>query len=138
MMTSETEQDQEILTLSDAVAKRWQCDQCDKNYKNEKNLAHHVIEKHGEGMPLKYQCDYPGCTEAFPVKFRLDQHKLKHSGKRIYDCQLCDQSFKYPGNLREHMQVHTGVKLFKCKYEGCDEKRSSRSMMTKHERKHLL
>ncbi|XP_063701483.1 zinc finger protein 93-like [Culicoides brevitarsis] len=74
------------------------CEQCGKEYSNEKNLKRHVREEHTFGR--KFQCQH--CDKRFLRAKALKEHEAIHTGHPIYVCEYCDAPFKSNGNYYSH------------------------------------
>lgn len=74
------------------------CEQCNKEYANEKNLKRHVREEHTFGR--KYQCQQ--CHKRFLNPKSLKEHESIHTGLPNYICEFCDAPFKSNGNYYSH------------------------------------
>uniref|UniRef100_A0A336LQH3 CSON010190 protein n=1 Tax=Culicoides sonorensis TaxID=179676 RepID=A0A336LQH3_CULSO len=74
------------------------CEQCNKEYANEKNLKRHIREEHVYGR--KYQCQE--CSKRFLNIKSLKEHTAIHSGHPMYICEFCDATFRSNGNFTAH------------------------------------
>jgi len=62
------------------------------------------------------------------------EHTYFHSGKRIYECMLCNTTFSTKGNLTTHFKLHTGYKPYQCLE--CNKFFSRKHHLTDHLRLH--
>jgi len=52
------------------------------------------------------------CDRRFTLKTRLNDHKLRHGGDKLYSCTHCQKSFTNQDCLNKHMNVHSSK--YKC------------------------
>ncbi|KAK3924395.1 Zinc finger protein 268 [Frankliniella fusca] len=96
---------------------RFECDHCDRKYKNKFHLNHHIRTFH-QGR-RNYECKL--CKMAFGEKQTLVVHMRTHSGAEPFGCTLCAARFKTRNNLHTHYRTnHYLVPEFFCEY--CDNK----------------
>ncbi|KAM7286887.1 zinc finger protein 99 [Ixodes scapularis] len=93
------------------------CDICKRSFRWKHTLKAHTILHHptvnGEGTPTLHKC--PHCDVAFPYRFALQSHLIKHSERRDFHCKLCGMAFKRKQPLTDHMKaVHCSEKKFHC------------------------
>ena len=60
---------------------------------------------------------------------------LVHTGKKDFQCEVCEKKFSQKGTLQCHMLTHTKVKAHEC--DICKNKFSMRSNLVQHFRIHL-
>ena len=100
-----------------------------------------VTEHPHDDKPRPYLCTV--CDKRFTMKGdlivhkrthcgNLNDHKLTHSGKRLYSCTQCEKRFSHQCNLRSHMNVHSGI--YKC--TECGKSFSNNQKLTVHSRSH--
>ncbi|XP_062553341.1 transcription factor grauzone-like [Armigeres subalbatus] len=77
----------------------FQCDQCNKSYKNVDYLKVHKENIHSsEDKEQSFGCDE--CDKSFSKKYQLKQHQEKH--KKI-QCQICNRFLSTSLTLNAHM-----------------------------------
>ena len=80
-----------------------ECDICQKSFKTERELKHHIKSWHTESKGDRYQCDQ--CDISYTSNSSLTKHKQsKHLGIR-YTCDNCGKSHKRQTELNEHIRV---------------------------------
>ncbi|XP_074593565.1 transcription factor IIIA-like isoform X2 [Brevipalpus obovatus] len=129
--------------------KRYNCDQCIKEFKNKFLLKTHLATHTGE-KPFK--CDQ--CDQAFALKSRLIRHRKLHMGYRCHSlgcsfvaekwselrrhvssehkssfrCDDCEREFVTNSVLKAHRKAHK----FECPNEGCDKLFARKSYLQEH------
>lgn len=85
-----------------------------------------------------YQCEFPGCNQAFVYKADFTRHSDSHSSIKNLKCpyQDCWKYFKRADTLESHIRIHTGEKPFVCKEPGCDMKFANKAGLRYHVLKH--
>ncbi|XP_070546691.1 zinc finger protein 836-like [Ptychodera flava] len=137
---------------------KYQCDECDKVFKNKGTLKDHKMWKHQ--CLWKFQCDICGkrdyngdnhkqhvlshsdernfqcevCGKGFKTKAALNRHLNIHSGKKPYLCEVCGKGFGRKEHLKEHEVVHTKLNTFLCDY--CGKSFSNKTNLYVHRRQH--
>lgn len=81
---------------------RFQCSECDENYKRKQNLNIHMKKKHNIELPKSQKLDI----------------SLFFSSKRPYKCYKCDMRFDNLKSRKNHLDSHKSFK-FKCFIDGC-------------------
>eukprot|EP00117_Sycon_ciliatum_P045371 scpid62829/ scgid32621/ Zinc finger protein 587 len=111
-----------------------QCEHCSGRFKDPDSLAEHS-RKCGQ-TPLEKHTHRCGmCSESFPLKASLEQHKTgSHGPFRFYECTICSKSFKDKHDFRRHERIHSGERPFKC--PTCNKSFSQASNLEKHRRIH--
>lgn len=119
------------------TGERFQCDQCGKNYKAQKDLASHKIIHENRSFacevcgkefnqPSKVQqhmrihkpdrptfpCHH--CNHHFTFRTALLEHLRSYSGERRFICNICSFAFKKASALKKHMHTHYGTKPYMC------------------------
>lgn len=84
------------------------CDACEKKFKTRDNLRNHSLEVHGKKSVASNatgtRCDV--CGKRFKD---LEYHKLSHSKKKQFHCDLCDLSFYKESTLLMHVKRHKKI-----------------------------
>ena len=60
---------------------------------------------------------------------------LVHTGRKDFQCEVCEKKFAQKGNFKQHMLTHTKVKAHEC--DICKKKFSQKSNLVTHFRIHL-
>lgn len=125
------------MRTHETSGQRFQCDQCGKNYKAQKDLISHKIvhenkifacEECGKefNQPSKVQqhmrihkpdrpkfpCHH--CNHHFSFKSALLEHLRCNTGERRFVCTVCSFAFKKASALKKHMHTHNGTKPYMC------------------------
>ena len=89
---------------------KFKCDQCPAQYSSSSNLQRHKKAKHSDGeicknristkSNKKFICEL--CGKVLASRYSWSCHKQRHTGKRPFQCQLCDARFFEGSNLRKH------------------------------------
>lgn len=93
-----------------------QCDICQKNFANKRNLRDHVRVFHNKESlkeDSKYHFPCPECDKVFYKKSNLKSHLIRHSDLLPFICDApgCGKGFKREKTLLKHYQViHEGRK----------------------------
>ena len=106
------------------------CDQCDKSFFFETELASHKKYHH-----TVHKCDQCDFTSWNPVKVR--EHLItKHTDPDFnpHVCSNCGKGFKLKMNLTRHMETHDTVKKHECKV--CGKKFSANRHLYTHSKIH--
>ncbi|CAK1549466.1 unnamed protein product [Leptosia nina] len=100
------------LRTAHSTNDRIKCKHCDKMYKNEDTLRHHMREV---TRAKPYICTI--CSKAFSVPSALKSHAFYHTGQRPFQCDTCGAKFKNKSALTAHrLSQHVGVSKHKCVY----------------------
>ena len=93
---------------NNVIEKCHKCNQCDRNFKFEKDLNNHQIKSHNRP---KIKCQ--NCELEFMSNVALKKHtKEKHPTKHY--CKICSREFCNKNYLNIHMKnIHEGVKNVK-------------------------
>ncbi|MNM79178.1 Zinc finger, C2H2 type [compost metagenome] len=78
--------------------------------------------------------DCPLCEKVFATDQTLQVHTRTHTGERPYTCNFCSQSFIQTSHLTKHKRIHTGEKPFVCNV--CNKGFREDSSLTRHKRIH--
>ena len=125
-----------------AASSRFQCDLCQKKFKDRSYLYGHQVYNHRK--PSQHQCHICNkylptaqslllhtkshesttdflchvCNRRFSTKEDLTTHSKFHYAQRPFLCQTCGRCFTTKCNLNIHMRVHTGKSPHRCKVCG--------------------
>ena len=90
--------------------KPFQCEQCEMEFNQNRDLKTHVMQKHTMERP--HVCGI--CQKGFVHKFYLMEHMTYHTGERQYQCFHCGKRFQAQSALTKHIKRHTAIKGFSC------------------------
>ena len=90
--------------------KPFQCDQCDLQFNQNRDLKTHKMQKHTLQRP--HVCGI--CGKGFVHKFYLMEHMTYHTGEREYQCNFCGKTFPAQSALTKHMKRHSSTRSFAC------------------------
>lgn len=80
------------------------CEICFQYIKMESIKSHYISHR----LQEKYKNTPDKICNVCGVRVRnLDNHMVRHEGKRKHKCQLCSKSFKFHWDLKRHMLVHS-------------------------------
>ena len=78
------------------------CKLCNFIGKDSYNLKRHMLRKHPNSTPAKYECEYCGHTSV--RRSELNNHLKMHTGEKSNKCNQCDYASSQAGHLRTHMR----------------------------------
>ena len=84
------------------------CKLCNFIGKDSDNLKRHMLRKHPNSTPAKYECEYCGHTSV--RRSELNNHLKMHTGEKSNKCNQCDYASSDAGNLLRHLKTHNGEK----------------------------
>ncbi|XP_048003779.1 PR domain zinc finger protein 5-like isoform X5 [Leguminivora glycinivorella] len=90
------------------------CKACDKSFSSLSALGVHVKRNHL--IERHHKCGQ--CDMAFYSIRELEQHLVKHSGTREFQCDVCYKFYGLRKTLVEHMRIHTNDRRFECPHCG--------------------
>lgn len=108
---------------------KWNCSECNDQFKTRQNLYHHLDRKHFKSPPGQVICDI--CGKAHNTKHqlslhRLQTHQVKADGTPVQKkksevdqspriCDICGKTIYSTAHLKMHLRiVHEKVYKFKC------------------------
>ena len=111
--------------------KRYECDLCDKTFKQSVNLKAHQLQIHLKLKPFKCQV----CEKDFNDRSSFQRHTQLHisNGHKTHECELCNRKFETIEYLRRHIEHHLD-KVFSCK--DCGKDYTGKRAYNKHREKH--
>ena len=103
----------------------FQCEDCDKEFKENRSFQDHKRSTH---LGILYNCDQ--CDKGFNHKKSLTRHiAVAHEGIR-YTCKECKREFTEKRDLRDHIRyLHMGIK-YECDH--CDKKFINKQYVASH------
>ena len=75
-----------------------------------------------------YECNL--CEKSFGHSVSLEQHKAIHTNEKVFECKQCNKTFKRSSTLSTHMLIHSDTRPFPCEY--CGKRFHQKSDMKKH------
>ncbi|XP_055615228.1 uncharacterized protein LOC129761528 [Toxorhynchites rutilus septentrionalis] len=103
----------------------FQCDQCDRKFKQKgKYECHYAVKHKSQELPCSI------CGKLLPHKSILKSHMRTHI--KNYECNVCGKVLQKRWTLKIHMRVHTKEKPYQC--ELCEQ----RFMLKVQLKTHLL
>ena len=82
------------------------CDQCGKSFYKKSSMIKHR-ETH---LEKKFFCTFPGCSQGFPLEYRLKDHLNTHFNIYPYTCETCGKGFIEKHHMAKHRQIHEEAK----------------------------
>lgn len=123
----------DVIKLKE-IDKKLECLLCNKLYKTETSLRHHIDTIHDPNA-RKYKCDI--CGSGFFREAALqNHHENQHLDMKKFICGICDTGLKSKIALERHMFQHTGRKPFQCKWDGCKKTFTTTANRDEHYRSH--
>eukprot|EP00090_Calanus_glacialis_P019288 TRINITY_DN29662_c0_g1_i1.p1 TRINITY_DN29662_c0_g1~~TRINITY_DN29662_c0_g1_i1.p1 ORF type:complete len:426 (-),score=74.42 TRINITY_DN29662_c0_g1_i1:914-2155(-) len=90
--------------------RNYQCDQCEKAFRQLSTLTQHKASKHSNSKP--YVCEI--CTKSFSRVSILINHKKTHKDNKSFQCEVCEKAFHQKINLKMHMNIHSNERPYSC------------------------
>ncbi|CAK1587594.1 unnamed protein product [Parnassius mnemosyne] len=103
------QRNQHLVKVHNSEA-QYKCNVCTKAYVLKTLLMSHIKKNH----LMERNCQCTECGYRFFSKKALKAHMVKHTGKKIYACEVCHKSYARKYTLREHMRIHNNDRRFKC------------------------
>uniref|UniRef100_A0A182JHK8 C2H2-type domain-containing protein n=1 Tax=Anopheles atroparvus TaxID=41427 RepID=A0A182JHK8_ANOAO len=92
------------MKLHNRNQKEFVCEICAKPYSTESGLKQHLADhRSGEGEPQpRVQCTI--CHQWYKNRdtLRIHEHAARHTGKPLYECDVCGQTFNHSSNYSIH------------------------------------
>ena len=108
--------------------RNFQCDQCEKAFRQLSTLTQHKASKHSSSKP--YVCEI--CTKSFSRVSILINHKKIHKDEKNYQCEVCEKAFHQKINLKMHMNIHSNKRPYSC--SNCQKGFNQKSNLSVHQR----
>jgi len=89
-----------------------------------------ITENPHDDKPRPYVCTV--CDKRFTAKWDMNDHKISHTGEKLYSCSQCGKRFTNHRCLWSHMYVHSNK--YKC--TECGKCFGGSSALTSHWRIH--
>ena len=95
--------------------------------------------------PLRISCNWLGCDELLEDRNAFLEHRCKHTGQKLYTCELCQENFIREDLYVNHMKIHVPKKTFlkashenlhKCDVSGCSYATAHKKALAKHKLAH--
>lgn len=112
--------------------KPFQCEFCDKRYKDSGSLKRHSIRNHIKTRERRYICE--SCGKGFYSKTDIIIHLRTHTGETPYSCSECNALFTQLSSLIRHKKKHLGEKTEAC--DICFKKFITKDSLKKHQMVH--
>ena len=82
---------------------RYQCNDCDKNFKRDKDLLCHIETVHAEKMDKTYKCKICD-TEFVRGEIFKEHNKTCHMINLDFQCQQCQKTLPNGDKLKNHIE----------------------------------
>ena len=73
---------------------------CDKRFKNKRDLKIHLDRHDGKFSIYQYPCRH--CEKKFQTSWARTTHERLHTGEKPYSCKLCDYKCADVSNMKKH------------------------------------
>lgn len=106
--------------MTHSTVRCYQCQFCEKNYKDPDTLRKHVrfIHKTAEEDANRKEYPCPFCDKVFYSNGHRKRHLIKHTGERPFKCDECGKGFTEKRSLQNHKRIHSGERPYSCKICG--------------------
>lgn len=122
-----------IHKLIHSTIKAFQCDICQKSFKNQKQLRNHKRIHRQDVQKEVTICEL--CSKSFRDRTRLKSHMDSvHKKLKPYLCNYCGYKGSCRASLRMHIRSHTGEKPFSC--DQCQYTTSDHNSLRRHKLRH--
>ncbi|CAH0550251.1 unnamed protein product [Brassicogethes aeneus] len=96
-----------IHKLIHSDVKSFRCEDCDKAFKNVKQLRNHRMTHKNKESRSAHECDV--CRKSFADRRLLKNHvDVVHNKIRAHNCSYCEYKGATRGALKMHVRQHTG------------------------------
>ena len=118
--TASTETQESPESIQNSKTKRFECDKCDKKFRQRRNLYAHLRSAHGEDISKfegKHVCSK--CNKTYRTSYSLKKHERDVHEKKIlsfdffkdvngglYPCPSCEQKFESKSRRDKHLLKH--------------------------------
>ncbi|VVC98042.1 unnamed protein product [Leptidea sinapis] len=89
-----------LRKVHNVVSKSLKCAACEKLFQSQKSLRIHVQRDHL--VERNFECSM--CDMKFFEKQEMILHMVKHSGEKLFQCDVCKKSYGRKKTLREHIR----------------------------------
>ena len=129
ILTSQNELERHIKYVH-LKMKNVKCDLCEYACTSSADMEKHVNHIHLKNMH-QHPCDE--CPHVATTKYHLREHKLRHSGVKDAQCQVCKKAFTTAKDARIHQDsVHQKIDFKKFQCSICDTRCSKKGALTAH------
>ena len=107
-------------------------DGCGKQFRSQKAFDMHQRYRH---ILSNLVCDHPNCGFKTYCRSSYDNHMIKHSDDRPFQCPIvgCLKRYKTKGNFEIHVKGHTNAEdKYRCAHEGCTKTFKFKHYLKKH------
>ncbi|CAM9722996.1 unnamed protein product [Lampetra fluviatilis] len=90
-----------------------QCRHCEFRTSDPFVLSRHILSVHTKELPFKCR----RCKKGFKQQSELKKHMKSHTGKKVYQCELCDYSTMDASGFKRHVvSIHTKAYPHRCQF----------------------
>lgn len=109
---------------------KFDCPICTASFNRKGSFDYHMKALHTNDSPIT--CDVCG---AVCYKHNYKIHKMKHLGKKVYQCDVCKKEFMHASSYIRHQTSHTNERNFRCNV--CGKSFLQNVHLLKHKKVHL-